>query len=240
MNDIDLNNISYWFGPLRDSGVRVPETIILRSEIDLSPLPPFGSRPGGIADFIEEFGQAIASLPGPPYFIRTGHTSFASRWGSTCFLDQIDDLERHIYAFVVNSMKAGLPIGTWAAREFLRSRPRFWDGAPVNRAHRFHFCDGDITCYHPCKHPSEVEFPSRERWEELLRCLHDTPRNHVVHLEKMTRRVAAMPEFANREWAVEWLKIADGDWIAIDMKLSSFVSHWPDCVVRGLEHIHDS
>src|SRR3954470_9525705 len=134
---MNQNDLSYWFGPLRDSGVRVPETAIVRTSVRFDELTD-GIEPAGFGDFIEEFGQVIASLPGPPYFIRSGHTSYKFGWNRSCYLMDISDLKRNVYNIVEYSCMAdilGLPVDTWVGREFIRTHPRFraFDGMPINR-----------------------------------------------------------------------------------------------------------
>lgn len=144
------NNLIHWFGALRDSGVRVPETVVTLTNVNLFDLLD-DVLPDGFGDFVEEFGQSIASLPGPPYFIRTGHTSAKHLWNQTCFLESINDLPSHVVALVETSALHGLPVDTWVAREFIRARPRFraFGGTPITREHRFFFKDHKVICHHP-------------------------------------------------------------------------------------------
>src|SRR4051812_17410817 len=82
---IDRNDLAYWFPRLEATGVPVPRTAIVTTDLDLSLVFEAGDTPEGFRNFLAHLTLAADAL-GYPAFLRTGHTSGKHDWPRTCFL----------------------------------------------------------------------------------------------------------------------------------------------------------
>ena len=88
--NLDRTCLSYWFPRLAATGVSVPRTEIVRTNVVLGHLLD-GKEPEGFAGFLEDVGSACERI-GYPCFFRTGQTSAKHYWKDTCHLTKPSDL----------------------------------------------------------------------------------------------------------------------------------------------------
>jgi hypothetical protein len=174
MNTEDKNDMAYWFPILQSTGVLVPRTEIIKTDVELIALMD-GKKPDGFDEFVRCL-RAAADEFGYPAFLRTGQTSGKHFWNRTCFLESADNINQCIYELVEFSEIAdfiGLPYGTWAVREFLNlesSFTAFPGRMPVNMERRYFIEDGHVLCHHPYwpAYSIEDQRPSAPNWRDLL------------------------------------------------------------------------
>jgi hypothetical protein len=223
------NDLAFWLPKLLASGVPVPRTEIVRTEVDLTQLLD-GITPAGYEAFLLELRDA-ADRVGYPCFLRTGHTSGKHDWRRTCYVEHPEDLASHVAALVEQSALAdimGLPTETWAIREFLRLRVRFtaFGGTPVAREFRTFFRDGECLCLHPYWPPGSIESPSCRDWRARLEDMGRLGPAQEQALRSRVRRVAR--EF-DGAWSLDFASGKDGIFYAIDMAEMDRSFHWPGC-----------
>lgn len=243
---LSKNCLSYWFPILEKTGVRVPKTVIIKTEVELGRL--FDEEtPEGFDGFIEELSRAAFSVAGEyyqgspegtgPFFLRTGMLSGKHSWLDTCYVPSIDDLPDHVFNLCEESAMCdmlGRPFNVWAVREFIPMVSAFtaFNGLPINKERRYFIKDVEVLCYHsywPEDAVAEGEpkdsdgFP----WQERLAYINVQPLDsEVAFLSEQARKVSRAFEGA---WSLDFSQAKTGEWIAIDMAVAEESWHWPDC-----------
>lgn len=231
MSRID-NCLSRWFPLIKAAGLPVPETRIIRTDLELARLA-YGEEVDPVRKkAFQRRLAAAATAIGYPVFLRTGQTSGKHYWTDTCFLTCEDDLPSHVYELVEFSCMAdlmGLPLGVWVVREMLPTKPFFtaFKGMPICREFRL-FVDGpEIVCVHPYW-PLEAFEPCRDL-PENFRELHTS----MCELSEAERD--ELCELASRaglavggRWSVDLLETTRG-WYLTDMARAETSYHWPGC-----------
>ena len=226
--------ITHWLPLLLKSGVPTPRTEIVETDCELIHLLD-GQAPDDFPDFIAALKDACEKVPGPPWFLRTGHTSGKHNWYDTCYLENIESLGQHVYYLEEYSACAGimgLPTNVWAVREFLKLDVGFraFRGFPVNRERRYFVEDGEVVCSHPYWPPDSIITPSTEGWKTILDELNSDTENDEKILRALTLQVARHFEGA---WSLDWARDVEGKWWAIDMAPAGISWHWPQCRYAG-------
>lgn len=235
---MDRNDLAYWFPILAGTGVPVPRTQYLRTDVELGPLLN-GEIPDGWGDFLRQLDAAAGMVGGYPVFLRTGHGSGKHEWESTCYVQSPGVMGRHVAALVEWSEcvdMIGLPYRTWAVREFLSLEAPFraagYRGMPVNRERRYFVEGGRVLCSHPYWPTEAVERgrPSDPDWRVKLAALNQQPPGEVALLTGLSERVSRAFDGA---WSLDWAKATDGTWYAIDMAEAVRSWHWPGCAAAA-------
>lgn len=245
---MDRNCLSYWFPKLRDAGVPVPRTEIVRTAADLSPVVD-GQLPDGWGGFLAELTVAIARLtdnasPTPPVFLRTGQGSGKHDWKHTCGLDlSKDTLPNHVAALVRWSHEVdflGLPTNVWVVRELLpvepvATLPRY-GGMPLVREYRTFVRGGRVVCIHPYWPVGAIrdglgDVPGTTPDDRQIAALFAFNRLYPTGPEQaaaeLAERVAAA--FADGgAWSVDLLATKRG-WFVTDMAEAARSFHWDGC-----------
>jgi hypothetical protein len=226
--------MSHWLPTLISTGVPVPETRLITTDMDLLMVLEDGT-PGHEAEwkaFLAEVRTA-AEVVGYPFFLRTGHGSGKHDWRRTCHVPDSAAVPSHIGALVEWSACVdlmGLPTKVWAVRRFLRLQSSFtaFNGFPVNRERRYFVEGGKVLCSHPYwpEYAIDGHQPSESDWRERLAALNDATPEETALLTIQSERVSAAFEGA---WSLDWAQDIDGTWWAIDMAPAERSYHWPDC-----------
>lgn len=227
--------LSYWWPRLQASGVPVPRTLIVETEINLLAVLD-GNVVPGFADFIEQLQRAAAEM-GYPCFLRTGYGSGKHQWPETCYVALSDSMANHVARLVEWSHTVdllGLPTNVWAVRELLPTSPWFYAfrNMPICRERRYFFQDGQVVCHHPYWPAEAIEASispaGNYGWRSMLDTLNQEPADEVAMLAAMTETVAAAFADTGVGWSLDWLETAQG-WYAIDMAPAEVSWHWPGC-----------
>lgn len=224
------NDLADWFPVIQSTGVDVPKTIIIKTEIDLFSILE-GEIPIGYGHFLNEMKSAALAI-GYPLFLRSGMTSAKHDWSSTCFVKKESDLEKHIGAIVEFSECCdffGLPYNTWALRELLPTKSQFvsFSEMPITREFRYFIEGGRVICHHPYW-PDEAfveQLNSTANWPALLREMNQETPEELSELATKSELVSRSFDGA---WSIDWLETERG-WVAIDMASAKTSWHWPRC-----------
>jgi hypothetical protein len=225
----DRNDLAYWFPILESSGVPVPRTKILTTDVALINLLD-GEMPAGYDAFMVELRAACDHF-GYPCFLRTGQTSGKHDWDRTCFVADPEKLGSHVVELVDFSAMAdfiGLSTRTWVVREFLELEAYFtaFRGMPVAREFRCFFRDGEILCLHPYWPDAAVENPSCEDWREKLQFINALGSTTEHNLRRILNQ--AIP-FFDGAWSIDLAHLKTGGWVVTDMAEMDRSFHWPGC-----------
>ena len=152
------NCLSYWFPRLKDAGLPVPDTTIVRTTVSLMPILD-GVLTPSMELFIHTLKHAAevkAKAYGWPVFLRTGQGSGKHQWSETCCLKSAADVPQHVHNLVEWSATAdfmGHPTDVWAVREMLPVDPlailEGYHGMPLVQEYRGFVTDGKVLCAHP-------------------------------------------------------------------------------------------
>lgn len=212
---VDKNCISYWYPKLTKLDILTPGTLITTTDIDLARAFLENKKADDdIKAFLAKLLFDVDTI-GLPCFIRTGHFSGKHSWDSTCYLQDRNKLIPHVSNLIEWSLiidVIGLPVDTWAVREFLETEPMFYafDNMPINKEWRYFIRDGEVEYKQPYWPVDSIRMPSCENWEELLResYLEDYP-----ILEELSLKIAT--EFDDY-WSVDFMPTKNG-WYCVDM-----------------------
>lgn len=225
------NCLSRWFPLIERAGLPIPKTAIVRTSVDLIRLLD-GERPEGFDGLLAEIETAAATIPGPPWFLRTGQTSGKHDWKHNCFLESLAALPRRLYGLVEFSECAdvfGLPYDVFAVRELISTRPLFlcegFGGFPLTREFRFFATPDEVTHVQPYWPPDAVEQgnPSESSWRELLAASSRLTAAERESLSHLAIRAAAA---CSGHWSVDFLQAADGSWWLTDMATAETSYRW--------------
>lgn len=221
--------LSNWFPPVEKSGVPVPKTHIIKTDVRLLELlegemPP----PRGYPEFRDTLAYAARSL-GLPVFLRTGQTSNKHDWLDTCYLQNIKKLDSHIYKLLEFSECVdilGLDYDVWAVREMLPTTPIFhhWNWLPITKERRYFVSDGEVVCHHPYWIRDAFGF-LRYAEEMALAELNTETKTEIAELKKLAKRAGGV---LPGNWSLDFLETKKG-WFLIDAAPAEYSWHHPRC-----------
>jgi len=227
--------MSYWLPILLKTGVPVPETRLITTELPLVSM--LEEELPGLTDnwkaFVGELRAAALEVGGYPAFLRTGHGSGKHEYVDTCHVPDERALSRHVWRLVEWSLLVdlcGLPTRVWAVRRFLQLQASFraFGGLPINRERRYFIGAGRVICRHaywPESAVAEGE-PDAADWREKLAALNEETPEEIALLTEMSERVA---QAFTGVWSLDWAQDITGRWWAIDMAPAERSYHWPGC-----------
>lgn len=230
---VDRNCLSFWFPRLAvaGSGLPVPRTKIVRASGDLT-VALDGVQPEGWERFMDELVDACGDI-GLPVFLRTGHGSGKHDWVSTCYVEDVAELPRHVGALVEWSLAAdimGLPTTVWAVRELIPTAPAFtaFGGhMPITREFRFFVRGGVVEHWQPYWPPDSIYLPSETDWPLRLGRMAAITAGAREHLEWLAKQAVAA--VGGGFWSVDLLQDIDGQWWITDMAEGDRSFRWdPD------------
>jgi len=223
-----LNDLRYWYPKVKDI-VKTPKTIIVEADgIEFIRMLD-GNSVDGLDGFLENIRQAIRDIGGTPCFIRTGHTSGKHGWKKTCYLDDTDNLPKHIFEIVEFSFIAdlfGLPVNTWAVRELLPTNPAFiafGGDMPITRELRLFVDKGKIVHRQPYWPAAAIEdHCSVPGWKSKMSTIQSFSADELKNLERQTTEINKKIHGC---WSVDWLDTKNG-WYMIDMAVGAVSYKW--------------
>ena len=236
----DLTALTHWFPLLDAAGLPVPKTRILMMPVGAQEciLAGFEGNDGtpkqraDLRKFIGLLQAAVATVGGPPAFLRTAHTSDKHSWDRSCFIDAESSMMQHVLnlaeASEIIGGIMGLPWDTWVVREFLPTIPWTtcpnYGGMPVCREYRvFVVEEGRVCCLHPY-------------WPEDALITGGADIDYDAFITLTSDELAALIDLAKRAgravpgaWSVDILETQRG-WMITDMAEAHKSWHeWPEC-----------
>lgn len=219
------NCLSYWYPKLKLAGLPVPDTRIVPAPHDLDNLLD-GNLPVGWGGFVKDLkDKALVVGGGWPVFLRTGYGSGKHLWRQTCYVENVDLIDKHVQALVEWSHSVdimGLPTGVWAVRQMIPTEPlfhAFW-GMPITREFRVFATTSDVGWryvdhFQPYWPPDAIQRPTRDDWRERLEkasLLSTRERGKLASLA-----ASAVEAVGGGAWSVDFLQDVHGEWWLTDM-----------------------
>ena len=237
--------LTQWFPLIRDAGVPVPKTEIVETDLELihicDGMEAFLKRidQGAYTAFLSSLRNACRSVSEDgPWFLRTGHFSGKHNWENTCYVTDLDRLERHVSYLVNDSMLVdflGLPTNFWVVRAFLPTKPLGWltayGGMPLCREFRCFVSNGEVVCIHPywprkaIIEGFEYPCPGEDTISDLYFRSSSLGPDERGRILKLALQVATV---VPGDWSVDILDTKDG-WYVTDMAVAHESFHWEGC-----------
>ncbi len=230
------NNMVNWFPKLLESGVSVPETVLVEASYEaISHLVDGKRNTEDINQLVQNVESAIQRV-GYPVFIRGSFSSNKHYWKESCFVrDGEVSIVSHIIEIVQYEGFGDLFSTHFIVRKLIDTDHYFYafDGKmPVTKERRYFISDEEVICHHPywpqesIVDPIDVEGNPVTDWQEKLEKLNYESELEIKHLSELSRQVG---KHFDGFWSVDWLSDINGNWNCIDMALGSMSYHWKDC-----------
>lgn len=232
----DKNCLSFWFPKIRDAGLPVPRTEIIKMQVPIYEM--FGvPKPPCWYAFFGDLRSACLRV-GLSCFLRTGHGSGKHQWDDTCCIRAVDGLASHVAALIEWSAMVdilGLPADVWAVREMLPVEPLAhlprYRNMPVVREWRCFVLDRHVQCLHPYwpKGALAGGMTTHEGLDDLYRRLQQiTPAEWDLCQDLALKACEAV---GGGWWSVDLLCTKEGFYVT-DMAEGERSYHWEDCPNR--------
>jgi hypothetical protein len=229
-------DVRYWHPRIEATGLVTPETVVIDA--------PAGGVPAAPAmETMAEIERARAywvflarvlaagRAVGFPFVLRTGLACAKHHWRSACLVTGPSEIDARVRATQAWCDARNLPVRTWAVRQYLPPPVGFtiYDGLPVGREFRVFLRDGLPLCLHPKWPRAAVDLgrPADPHWPAAFDALSelrpDTDRKVLLTL---ARRAAT---YLPGEWAVDFMAVEDGRWVAHSASPAATAWHAPDC-----------
>lgn len=238
------NSMFYWWPIVKDCGVPMPKTIMIRHEDAFKgklSYDPIDGKPDPAFDEMLEGAKRAAAEIGYPIFLRSDGTANKHDWKNSCYVEQENQLRAHICNILEMTAMTmfGLSFNGVAIREFLKLNWRFTamhGEMPVAREFRMFVKDGKLQCWHPYWPPASIKKPSIEKWYPVLCELQTIGAVELTHVTELAETIGRV---IDGHWSIDLCQTINGEWYMTDMALAENSYHWgtcPNAPPRMLEH----
>ncbi len=221
-------DIAFWLPRLEAADLLTPTTVLVS--------PPQGGVPVG-GQQSRAYWEFLATIlaagkhVGFPFVLRTGLACAKHRWRRAAFVAAPSEIDSHLRATQAWCDETGIPVETWAVRQFVPSVVSFtaYDGLPIGREFRTFVRDGLPVCIHPVWPYAAVTAgrPPEAYWPDAFAALTElNPTTDRKILLTLARRAAS---YLSGAWSIDWLAVADGRWVAHSASPADLSWHSPDC-----------
>lgn len=211
----------YWWPRVKDLGIPMPKTEIVEVPYDdLVRLLDDKRLSSKDEQRLIEAGDKI----GYPLFLRTDMASAKHQWERTCFVPKVEELFKHIWALIDQTLASGmfgeLDPSALVFRELLRLNSFFtaFSGLPISVERRYFVRDGSVECHHPYWTHDAIKHswrqPSEPDWGERLAALN---KESAEEIELLTRYATRAGEVLKGYWSIDFAEARDHTWYLIDM-----------------------
>ena len=146
------SSMDFWWEKVKDLDVPQPRTIrVSTDEISMAKMMDGAECPN-----LDQMKKAVEQI-GLPCFMRNNITSNKHSWKHACWLENLEDLDRHVYSITeftfMITLAGEMRIDSMYFREFLDLEKvgfTAFDGdMPINKEVRCFIHDGSVECIHP-------------------------------------------------------------------------------------------
>jgi len=232
------SSLLYWYPKIKDLGIPTPRTEIVT--LTTEEVKAYHRGEGdcfGLNRLEKEVKKVIETNFSLPVFLRTDEFSNKHLWWESCYLDNLDNLQRNLFEIICGSKLAdimGLPIEALVVREFIQMDTRFkafYGEMPVNPERRYFIRNEKLECHHPywIKDAVERGTPKSKlptNWRELAEEMNLEAQDEIDLLSGYSIVVATN---IGGYWSVDFCKAKDGRWILIDMAEGEKSWHPSEC-----------
>jgi hypothetical protein len=224
---MNKSSLLYWFPKIAGLGIPVPRTEIVR--LTQGEIQAYRRCEGDTISFPRLNGQVkrvIQDMFPLPVFLRTDEYSGKHGWKKTCFLDNLDNLDRNLAGVIEGSLTVdvlgALPIEAIVVREFIPMDTEFYAFSgemPVNPERRYFIRNRKVECRHPYWIEDTIaEATPRDKlprnWKKILESMNTQSESEIKLLAEYAERIAkVLPGY----WSVDFCRARDKTWYLIDM-----------------------
>ena len=223
--------MNYWYPKIKHLDVPMPKT-----EIPVTKnIRDWWSLLDGEDPLSEDEKQSIrdaaTKVGGYPVFMRSDLCSGKHSFEQTCFIQNEEDVIRHIWAIVDENCCCDCAMESIVIREYIPPAATFkaFRGLPIAMERRYFVRDGEVVCHHPYWIADAIRHPDKENWEELLERL-NYETNYQI--EWLTRYAEQIARELGGDWSIDFMLGMDGKWYMIDMA-TAMQSWHPPCEKWG-------
>jgi len=218
---MNKTSMLYWWPRVKDLGIPLPKTEIVEVLYDdlVGLLDGERLSPQDEQRLIEAGGKI-----GYPLFLRTDMASAKHQWERTCFVPKAEDLFKHIWALIDQTLASGmfgeLDPSALVFRELLTLNSFFtaFSGLPISVERRYFVRDGSVECHHPYWIHDAIEHswrqPSEPDWRERLAALN---KESAEEIELLTGYATKIGGVLKGYWSIDFAEARDHTWYLIDL-----------------------
>lgn len=234
MNELEIaSSLESWWPIIKELGIDVPKTKIVPLTNDQIRTLANERVPPRVVKKIKRAAEEF----GTPFFLRTDQSSAKHSWVSTCFVNSLNNLSKHIHEIVQFHMIAdifGIPFHSFVVREFIPLEAAFkaFDGMPIAKERRYFIIGGKVQCHHEYWVEGAVKqgmagkgVPEKEWFPKMEALNHEDE----AEVEELTSIATMVAQKVKGYWSVDFAKAKDGRWLLIDMARGELSYHKPDC-----------
>lgn len=234
MNKTSMN---YWYPKIRHLDIPMPKT-----EIPVTKnIQDWWSLLDGEDPLSEDEKQLIRDaaikVGGYPVFMRSDLCSGKHSFEQTCFIQNEEDVIRHIWAIVDENCFCDCNMESIAIREYIPPAATFkaFRGLPIAPERRYFVRDGNVVCHHPYWIEDAIQNPNRSDWRDLLVLMND--QQQIDEVDVLTGYAEQIAQELGGDWSIDFVLGLDGVWYMIDMATAMQSWHPPcekwGCGMRG-------
>ena len=235
MNKTSMN---YWYPRIRHLSIPMPKT-----EIPVTKnIQDWWSLLDGEDPLSEDEKQAIrdaaVKVGGYPVFMRSDLCSGKHSFERTCFVQNEDDMIRHIWALVDENCCCDCAMESIVIREYIPPAATFkaFRGLPIAPERRYFVRDNEVVCHHPYWIKDAIQFPYPMHedirppisWQAELAIM-NREREEVPLLTRYAEQIA---HELGGDWSIDFMLGRDDTWYMIDMA-TAMQSWHPPCEKWG-------
>lgn len=211
----------YWWPSVKNLHIPMPQTEIIEVPYDdLVGLLDGKRLSSQDEERVIEAGEKV----GYPLFLRTDMASAKHQWERTCFVPKVEELFKHIWALIDETLAAGmfgeLNPSALVFREWLMLDSAFtaFRGLPISRERRYFVRNNIVECHHPYWVEEAIAKsyppPSEKEWRQLLSIINqETPDEFGL----LGPYAASVGKTLGGYWSVDFALDQEGIWYLIDM-----------------------
>ncbi len=234
MSEVNKNSMFYWWPLVKDCGVPMPRTIMVRHEDALKgklSYAPLDGKPDPAFDKMVEGAKKAATEIGYPVFMRSDGTANKHDWENSCYVASEDQMGSHICNILEMTAMTmfGLSFNGVAIREFLDLDWKFkamYGKMPIAREFRMFVRDGVLECWHPYWPPASIDNPTIPNWYDVLKELQTPSEAELKHITRLAETVGRV---VGDYWSIDLCQTKNGSWYMTDMAIGEDSYHWGTC-----------
>lgn len=217
---ITKTSMLYWWPKVKDLGIPVPRTEMVKVPYEHLAVMLDGKR------LPARYERRIIEATGKfnfPIFLRTDMGSAKHHWEATCFVPKMEDLFRHIWSLIDNTLAAGmfgeLDPNALVFRELLPLNSFFtaFNQLPISAERRYFVRNGEVECHHPYWIHDAIERDWRQSepdWRERLAALN---KENIDEIRLLTAYAISIGKEMGGYWSIDFAEDKAGTWYLIDM-----------------------
>jgi len=213
--NMDKTSMNYWYPRIRHLSVPMPKT-----EIPVTKnIQDWWSLLDGEDPLSEDEKQSIRDaaikVGGYPVFMRSDLCSGKHSFERTCFIQNEEDVIRHIWAIVDENCFCDCMMESIVIREYIPPAATFkaFRGLPIAPERRYFVRDGEVVCHHPYWEIEAIRHPNTNAWKGALSFMNIEEDEEVLLLTGYAEQIA---QELGGDWSIDFMLGLDGVWYMID------------------------